>query len=182
VDDAIALLDGVLANIPEADPDRVIVWGESRGGGVSLLMGVRDPRVEAVDVFYGLTDYYLPSYHAVVQTMIDYNATNLNHPVLPIALAYLNGHMELESARRFLLRRSVIYFAEQLPQLQIHHGTEDTIVPIEHSDRLMERLEALQQAGIEQEYYRYPGGIHKVESLPESAERTAQFLCSFAKP
>ena len=42
-DDAIAFLSAALAVTPEADPSRVCAFGKSRGGGVALLMGARDP-------------------------------------------------------------------------------------------------------------------------------------------
>jgi hypothetical protein len=44
-DDAIALLNVVEADVPQADFSRVMARGGSRGGNIALLLAVRDPRV-----------------------------------------------------------------------------------------------------------------------------------------
>src|SRR5690606_34274732 len=57
VDDALALLNTALQTTPSADPGRIAALGFSRGGAVAMLMGVRDPRVEAIVEFFGPTDF-----------------------------------------------------------------------------------------------------------------------------
>jgi hypothetical protein len=60
VDDALALLNAVVAHVPEADSTRIAAFGRSRGGGVMLLMAARDPRIRVVVSAYGTTDFLLP--------------------------------------------------------------------------------------------------------------------------
>ncbi|MBU0754877.1 MAG: hypothetical protein KJ645_07035, partial [Planctomycetes bacterium] len=60
VDDVIALLNGVLANVSDADGSRVVAYGQSRGGCVYLLLGVRDSRIQLLTELYGPTSWMLP--------------------------------------------------------------------------------------------------------------------------
>ena len=54
--DVMALISGVVDNYPGAQDDDVSAWGYSRGGGVSLMLGIRDPRVDRVVNVFGPTD------------------------------------------------------------------------------------------------------------------------------
>ena len=182
VDDAMALLDGVLENIPEADGERVAVFGESRGGGVSLLMGVRDDRVKAVAVLYAPSDFMMPYYEAVLQSMVDAGATNLDHLLMPLVVSYINEEITLEQARFILLKHSPAHFAIDLPALQFHHGEEDNIVPIVHSERLNAALEGLGAEAPEYEHFTYEEGEHSIYSLPRAPERITAFLCGEILP
>ena len=58
VDDTISLLSVALEQAPELDEERVAIVGFSRGGGVGLLTAARDPRIDAVVEFFGLTDLF----------------------------------------------------------------------------------------------------------------------------
>jgi dipeptidyl aminopeptidase/acylaminoacyl peptidase len=182
VDDAMALLDGVLTNIPEADAERVAVFGESRGGGVSLLMGVRDERVKAVAVFYAPADFTMPYYELVLQAMIDTGATDLDHLLMPLVLSYIDGTTSLADTRFILLKHSPAQFASDMPSLQFHHGNEDYVIPIEHSERLNGILEGLGAGAPEYEYFTYEGGGHSIYTLPGSADRVSAFICGELLP
>ena len=58
VDDTISLLSVALEQAPELDEERVAIVGFSRGGAVGLLTAARDPRIDAVVEFFGLTDLF----------------------------------------------------------------------------------------------------------------------------
>ena len=75
-----------------------------------------------------------------------------------ILLPYLAGSLELADARSELIRRSPLYFADRLPPVQIHHGTEDDVVPPSQSARLAGKLETL---GSWHQYFTYPGAGHE---------------------
>ena len=179
VDDAMALLSTVLQRVPEADSARIAVLGRSRGGGVALLMGVRDPRVKAVVDYFGPTDFYLPE----VRRLAD-RALRSRIPRLPgagyladsVLFALRDGRTTVERARSELLRRSPVYFAHRLPPTQIHHGTRDDEVPIVHSQRLMDAFTRIGRAAPLWEMNTYPGGGHRPHTLTGARERTDDWL------
>lgn len=178
VDDTMALLSTVLREIPEADSSRVAVLGHSRGSGVALLMGIRDPRVKAVVNRSGPTDFFLPPVRRLAE-----RALRSRLPRLPgagyladsVLFALRDGRIPVSRARLELLRRSPAWFADRLPPTQIHHGTSDWEVPVAHGDRLS-ALEGLDGTGPFWLYYRYPGGGHRASSLRGSQRRIEQFL------
>ena len=181
VDDALAMLNSVLQNIPEADEENIKAWGVSRGGGVSLLMSIRDKRIKAVVDDSAESDLLLSSIQEQIQRSVDYNIQPINPvhiKVMEIVQAYLLGEISLATARMELIQSSVVYFADQLPSLQIHHGAKDIIIPVEHSQRLYQALQALERPeNIAQELYIYPQGDHNMLSLVGSGERIERFLC-----
>ena len=182
VDDAMALLSAAILQVPEADSGRVAVLGRSRGGGVALLMAVRDPRVDAVVDYFGPTDFFLPAVRRLGE-----RALRSRVPRLPgagyladsVLFALRDGRIGLEDARMALLRRSPAYFADRLPPVQIHHGTDDPEVAIAHSERL---VDVLGRAGGEWEYHPYSGGGHRPHTLVGHEARAAAFLRRVASP
>ena len=58
VDDVIALVNVAFETTPEAKPGGYNLLGGSRGGGVALLAGIRDERVERIVSFFGPTDFF----------------------------------------------------------------------------------------------------------------------------
>ena len=185
VDDAIALLSAVLARVPEADSSRVAVLGRSRGAGVALLMGIRDPRVDAVVDFFGPTDFFIPPVRALAE-----RAIRSRIPKLPgagyladsVLFALRDGRIPLERARLELLRRSPAWFADRLPPTQIHHGNDDSEVPMLHSEQLVDALRGLGMRAAEWEYHRYPDGKHAPKTLRGSEQRAARFLNRVVDP
>ena len=71
VDDTIALLNGLLANVQEADRLRVCALGTSRGGGTALLLGIRDSRVRVLVDAFGMTDFFQPSIQAGLEAFLN---------------------------------------------------------------------------------------------------------------
>lgn len=124
IDDAISLLNGVLENVAGADENRISVAGGSRGGGVSYLMSIRDPRIKMASIFFGATDHIThPGMQAAVENHIDNGspiAPPFNTAVVAAAEPYLEGNFTLEEARMALIRRSAIYFIEHLPRHECH--------------------------------------------------------------
>jgi dipeptidyl aminopeptidase/acylaminoacyl peptidase len=183
VDDSMALLSAVLAHVPEADSGRVAVLGRSRGGGVALLMGVRDPRVKAVVDLYGPTDFFLPQVRTLAQ-----RAVGSRIPRLPgagyladsVLFALRDGRTTVARARGELLRRSVVYFAERIPAAQGHHGTADTKVHIAHGERLNEVLQ--RRDSTRWQFHRYPGAGHGARHLRGYRPRVEAFLRRVSHP
>ena len=179
VDDVMALLGAALAHVPEADAGRVAVLGRSRGAGVALLMGIRDPRVKAVVAFSGPTDFFLPEVRRLAE-----RAVRSRIPRLPgagymadsVLFALRDGRIGVARARLELLRRSPARFAQRLPPTQLHHGTADDEVPIAHAERLDAAARALGRGPAAWELHRYEGGGHRPRTLAGSRERAEAFL------
>jgi dipeptidyl aminopeptidase/acylaminoacyl peptidase len=179
VDDALALLEVVLATVSFADPDRLGVVGLSRGGAVALLMAIREPRIRGVVSFFAPTDFFGPFVRGV------FRETLLGRPPsLPgvgflareIIAPLLEGTMDESRVRLELLRRSSARFAERLPAVQVHHGTADGIVPVEEAEQLIAAMELLGRGPPDFQAFIYPGAGHSPFQMPESAERTRAFL------
>ena len=174
VDDSMALLDGLLTHVPQADRLRVCVFGTSRGGGTALLMGIRDGRVRKVVDTFGMTDFFLPSIQAGLEAWIN-NGVPPKNPAHRHALGvavdpYLAGKMTLAEARLALLRSSAAHFAADLPETQIHHGRLDATVDIEHSNLLDAALKQTSPP-VPSEYFRYVNGVHNLSSLNGAGSR-----------
>jgi dipeptidyl aminopeptidase/acylaminoacyl peptidase len=176
VKDALVMLS-CAEKMVDADASRVVCFGGSRGGGVSLLSAIRMPKrfLRVVELF-GPTDFFDPIFRADLQAWLD-GAVDTRPGVTllrqEVVEPYLNGVLSLADARLALLRRSALYFADQLPAVQMHHGTVDDIVPISQSDRLAAELENLQA---NYEYFQYEGKGHDPNLGDELLGRILAFL------
>lgn len=179
VDDALALISAAGEITPEADTSRIGVVGFSRGAGVGLLMAARDPRIDAVVEFFGPTDFFDTFVQDVVEEALRGMPRNL--PGLADLDAQFiqplkRGELTIQDVRPELVRRSAVYFVDRLSQVQIHHGTADSIVPVSQAQRLIERMQAAGRQAPEFEYYLYPGGGHDPLTLFGSLDRAIVFL------
>jgi predicted esterase len=179
VDDVMALLGAALQAVPEADAGRVALLGRSRGAGVALLMGIRDPRVKGVVAFSGPTDFFLPAVRRLAE-----RAVRSRIPRLPgagyladsVLFALRDGRTTVPRARLELLRRSPARFVHRLPPVQLHHGSDDDEVAIAHAERLAQALHESRRDPASWEYHRYEGGGHRPRTLAGSRERAEAFL------
>jgi len=184
VDDAMALLGAVLDSVPEADSTRVAVLGRSRGGGVALLMAVRDPRVQGVVTYAAPTDFLLPEVRRLAQRAIRSRVARLpgaGYLADSVLFALRDGRITVERARLELIRRSAVHFAARLPPAMIHHGMLDDEVAVAHGERLDGALRSRPPGAPPHEYHRYPQGGHRPGTLAGSAARTDAFLTRIAR-
>lgn len=185
VDDALALLEAVLETIPAADPERVGVLGLSRGGGVALLMGIRDPRVRRVVEFFGPTDFFDDYVRDIFEEALRGEVRDLP------GLRVLNerfiqplrrGELSTAEVRREMVRRSAVLFADRLPATQLHHGTADQQVDVSQALSLIEAMEALGRGPADFQAFLYEGAGHNPLQMPESLPRTRAFLMEMTRP
>ena len=184
VDDALALINVVGATTPEADLDQIGVVGFSRGACVAMLMAARDPRIDLVVEFFGPTDFFGPFVQDVLEEALLGSLRDL--PALEtlyeqFILPLKNGEITIADMRPELVRRSPVYFADRLPQLQVHHGTADETVPVGEAERLVEVMMGLGRSAPEFEWYLYEGGGHD-PLLPGAIARTSDFLSRLVSP
>jgi dipeptidyl aminopeptidase/acylaminoacyl peptidase len=179
VDDALALIDVALELAPVADAGRIGAIGQSRGGGVALLMSARDARLRATVEFFGPTDFF----GAFVQEIAEEALRGRLRP-LP-GLAHLNavwlqrlrlGQVTYEETRLALLRRSPARFAARLGPVQLHHGTADDVVHVSQAQSLMDAMARIGRGSPDFEAFLYPGVGHTAFTMTGAAERVATFL------
>ena len=128
-DDAIAFLNVVADNVEEADLDRVMVRGGSRGGNTSLLLAQREPRIKVAVAIAAPTDFNRAE-------------VRLRYPD-QFECQFVNRKDAAQSRQR-ILASSPLYF-DPLPNVeQVHllHGTGDTVVPIWNATEMAARLQA----------------------------------------
>lgn len=180
-DDALALLTGVL-QIAGADENRVGVLGGSRGGGVSHLMACKDNRIKRASIFYGATDHMtLPGLQAKMEDYVD-NGGGLKPPEAATytygVAPYLDGTLSLAEARLELLKRSAIYFIDELPlPYQVHHGDADPVVTPNHSQLFAAEFANMGIGSPDFEYYEYSGEGHNLPPETGAPALRESYLC-----
>jgi len=184
VDDALSLIEVVLANEPLADAGRIGVWGFSRGSCVAMLMAIRDPRIERVVEFFGPTDFLGEYVQGIMRSLLTGELDDIS------GLDYLdettiqplkNGTVTIPEARLEFIRRSPVYFIDRLPALQVHHGTADPVVLVSQAETLIQVMSAAGRGEPDFQYYLYDGGSHHPYSLPGSLPRAAGFMMQLTR-
>lgn len=179
VDDTLALLRVALEAVPEADGGRIAALGQSRGAAVAMLAAVREPAIARVVELFGPTDFFSPWVRGIVEAILAGSPPQLpGLDALDAAFLqpWVRGELDLAPLRLELLRRSPARFAADLPLLQVHHGTEDSVVPVAQAERLIQALTQLGQDAAGFEAWIYPGGGHDAFSLEGARERVIAFL------
>jgi len=170
IDDVETAIRWVRAHAAEyrVDPRRIALAGESAGGHLVELAGVRadaSTRVAAVVAFYGNSDLLAEERERGGFT------TNLGQ-LFP-------GHSRLDDATTALLKSaSAVYQVRPgLPPFLLLHGNADRSVPYQRSVDLRASLQA---AGVPCELITIPGGVHGMinwdQVAPDYRERVVAWL------
>ncbi len=141
--DVLNLVNSV-KTIDQADPSRIGTWGHSMGGGITIKACVVSNRIKAVALFGSVGADEKDNY-------------------------YWNGITRLKVHQLFGLPEhnpgpyawlSPIRFLDVAPPMSIHHGEADDVVPIEFSEKLLEKM---READRRVEFFTYPGQPHTFE-------------------
>lgn len=145
---------------PEADPNRVGMWGHSMGGYITLRAMVAHQNIKAGVIWAGVVASYTDLFESWFRrgatsgrsgwrgTMVEQYGTPADNP------AFWNSL----SANSYLTDLS--------GPIQIHHGTGDTTVPYEYSTTLDEQIRA---AGRTSELFLYQGDDHNIATNRDDA-------------
>ena len=126
-DDTLRLLDYVKYNFKGIDKKRIAVYGESRGGTVALLMGIRNSSINGVISAAGPTNFFSEEV---------YNRYGLQYKY-----QFLSEKKSLAKLREKIIKSSPIYFIENYQNnLLLIHGKNDKTVPISNTRKLIKKL------------------------------------------
>lgn len=143
--DVLSLID-VLPTLPQADPARVGVLGHSRGGGIAgHVMVTAD--VDAVVLYAPLS---------LNDASVWYRYRDVFAVDWPEEDAAIYGSPE-SNPQGYAFISPIFYLDRATMPVQIHHGTQDGVLPVEWSRDLYSRMEEL---NLPVEYYEYPAGEH----------------------
>jgi tetratricopeptide (TPR) repeat protein len=145
-DDAISLLTAAIDLFPEIDRNKVAAFGKSRGGGVALLMGIRDKRIKLVLDWAGPADWFslMGQEGFTQQQLVEQGIIHRSTPfevggqfIERILLKSISGTDGLAAARKRMIAASPLYFLDHLPETQGHYGIEDGMVPLRNGKALL---------------------------------------------
>jgi dipeptidyl aminopeptidase/acylaminoacyl peptidase len=177
-----------IPSIPQADPDRIGIWGHSMGGGVTMKVLMLDTPVRAA-VLYStvsaddedLIQRWGPGCFGDIATGERYygcNSSDILPDDLPESLkeAYRTAAGDPE-----MLRETSPYYHLDLVKvpIQINYGTDDGVTiagtPPDWSRKLHK---ALLEAGVESELFAYDGQGHSflADAWFAFMERSARFF------
>jgi dienelactone hydrolase len=135
----LTLLIDAASTYPEVDRNRIGALGFSEGAVVSLLMAAHDPdRIKAVVAYYPITDF--PHWYAGERSgLSQWTIFKLGRWQMRVE----SGADSEEEFQTMLRLASPLYMAEYVraPVLLVH-GADDTLLPLEESERMAERLKA----------------------------------------
>ena len=152
-----------LRQYPDADPQRIGMWGHSMGGWITLRAMVTDPSIKAGVIWGGVVASY-------EDLLTKWRRPNRPTPTPDPSFGasamrrWRNSLSQLlgASVENSALWRSLSanYYLDDLSgPIQLHHTTGDEEVPVEFSQSLYEQG---QQAGMPIELYTYPGDNHNI--------------------
>lgn len=162
----------------DADPNRIGMWGHSMGGYITLRNMVTNKDVKVGVIWAGVVASY--------QDLI-YNWRRVSPPASVPANRFrgwrqslVNQYGEPDKNPAFWNSISAnAYLSDVSGPIQIHHGTADSSVPVEFSQKLQTELKA---AGKESELYIYPGDDHNISAQFNSAiQRSVEYFDTYLK-
>lgn len=163
---------------PDADPNRIGMWGHSMGGYITLRSMVIDPDIKAGVIWAGV----VASYPDLLYNWRRGPTASPDSTPRPGSWrsSFVEQYGSPEENPEFWNSISAnSYLAEISGPIQLHHGTADTDVPVAFSETLFyQMLEAEQYV----ELYKYDGDNHNISGYFSTAmQRTIEFFDRFVK-
>jgi dipeptidyl aminopeptidase/acylaminoacyl peptidase len=171
-----------LKRYPEADPDRIGMWGHSMGGQITLRAMVVTEDIKAGVIWAGAVAPYPDLFERWRRRDADRPTPtpDPNRSGRRWRQEMLETYGSPEENPAFWAAIAPTSYLDDLSgPLQLHHGTADDSVPVEFSEDLYARL---QEAGRTSELYTYKGDNHNISNNFETAmQRSIQFLDEVVK-
>jgi len=167
-----------LARFPDADPERMGMWGHSMGGSITLRSMVINPSIKAGVIWAGVVAPYS-------DLLSRWRRPNSPTPVVPSSarrwrdnFVATYGSPEANPAFWDSISPNA-YLGDVSGPIQIHHGSADTSVPIEFSETLARQLEEVKKPV---ELYTYKGDDHNLsKNFATAMKRSVEFFDKYVK-
>ena len=171
---------------PDADRNRIGMWGHSMGGYITLRSMVITDTIKAGVIWAGVVGPYPNLFQRPTATPTPEGATP--EPTRTGTPGF-NGRWRTELVKTYGSPAenpafwdsisSSVYLNDISGPLELHHGTADHSVPLAASEYL---VQAMQAAGKPVELYTYPGDDHNLaQSFGLAMQRTIEFFDQYVK-
>jgi uncharacterized protein len=168
---------------PDADPNRIGMWGHSMGGHITLRNMVTNKDIKAAVIWAGVVASYPDMLNnwrrrSPMPSMLPGNNT------LGSSRGWRNSFVleygEPEQNPQFWNSISAnAYLSDIAGPVQLHHGTADHSVPVAFSEKLDQELKA---KGKQSELFIYPGDDHNLaNNLGLALQRSVDFFDKYVK-
>ncbi len=171
-----------IKNYPDADPDRIGMWGHSLGGHITLRSMVATEDIKAGVIWAGVVASY-PDLFERWHRRYDGNPTPTPNPNSSRRrwrqeLFEVYGSPE-ENPEFWASISPNSYLSDLSGPIQLHHGTADSSVPVEFSETLSGQI---QEVGKPVELYTYENDNHNISNhFGTAMERSIQFFDTYVK-
>jgi dipeptidyl aminopeptidase/acylaminoacyl peptidase len=161
------VLNGVasLKQYPDADPDRVGMWGHSMGGGITLRAMVVTEDVKAGVIWAGMVADYAGLLEWYQRRFADRPTPTPDPDGAGRGWAYeemVETYGSIEENPVFWASIDPLsYLSDLSGPIQLHHGTADETVPVEFSEDLYAQL---QEVGHVAELYLHENDNHNISN------------------
>jgi dipeptidyl aminopeptidase/acylaminoacyl peptidase len=164
-----------LKRYPEADPNRIGMWGHSMGGYITLRSMVITGDIKAGVIWAGVVAPY-PDLFTRWNPGARYTSPAPGSWVYSLEQQYGAADANPDFWNSISANA---YLSDLNGPIQIHHGTADEEVPLEFSQMLYEEM---LQAGQVVEFYTYEGDNHNISNYFSLAmQRTIEFFDRYLK-
>ncbi len=175
-----------MEQFPDADPNRIGMWGHSMGGYLTLRSMVITDTIKAGVIWAGVVGPYPNLFQRPTATPTPEGATP--EPTRTGTPSF-NGRWRSELVATYGTPEenpefwasisSPAFVGDISGPLQLHHDTNDHSVPLAASEYL---YQAMQAAGKTVELYTYPGDDHNLtQSFGLAMQRTLEFFDKYVK-
>jgi uncharacterized protein len=163
---------------PQVDAQRIGMWGHSMGGYITLRSMVIDPDIRAGVIWAGVVASYPDMLTRWTRPNPQPTATPGGVRRWRLTLMDVYGSPE-ENPAFWASISANSYLHDLSGPIQLHHGTEDSDVPLEFSTTLHREMIL---AGQPVEYYVYEGDNHNLSRFFSTAmQRTIAFFDAHVK-